>query len=251
VFLTDDLGEPVPLPGNPERLVSLVPSLTESVARTRPGVLIGATDYCVHPPELAVTRIGGSKYPRVDDVIELRPDLVLANVEENRKEDVDHLRANGIPVWVTAAPDTVPSALASLRRLLTQGLSVAEPDWLTTAESRWRDVVPTRLTAIIPVWRRPWVVLGRDTFAGDVLNRLGIANVYATSPDRYPRPPLAELQATGADLVILPDEPYRFTATDGPEAFPRHRSVLVSGRLLTWWGPSLVEARTELSARLS
>jgi len=250
VLLTDDLGEPVPLRERPARVVSLVPSLTESVARTVPDVLIGATDYCVHPAELPVTRIGGSKYPRVDDVMELHPELVLANVEENRREDVDRLRANGIPVWVTAAPDTVPGALGSLRRLLTQGLSAAEPEWLIAAESLWRTAEPVRATAIIPVWRRPWVVIGRDTFAGDVLRRLGIANAYADSADRYPRPPLAELQAVRADLVILPDEPYRFTANDGPEVFPGRRSVLVSGRQLTWWGPSLVQARAELAARL-
>ena len=250
MFLTDDLGEPVPLSGRPNRLVSLVPSLTESVARTAPEVLAGATDYCVHPPDLPVSRIGGSKYPRVDDVLALQPDLVLANVEENRKEDVDRLRANGIPVWVTAAPETVPGALASLRRLLTQALSAAEPDWLVEAESLWRDVEPTRLTAIIPVWRRPWIVLGRDNFAGDLLHRLGTANAYANSPDRYPRPSLPELQATKADLIILPDEPYAFTATDGPESFPDHHSTLISGRLLTWWGPSLVAAKTMLTEQL-
>ncbi len=250
MFLTDDLGEPVPLRGRPARLVSLVPSLTESVARTVPGLLVGATDYCVHPAELDVTRVGGSKYPRVDDVLALQPDLVLANVEENRKEDVDRLRANGIPVWVTAAPETVPAALAALRRLLTQALAAAEPGWLVEAESLWRTAEPTRLTAIIPVWRRPWIVLGRDTFAGDLLHRLGVANAYATSADRYPRPNPAELRATPADLIILPDEPYAFGPADGPESFPDRRCALIPGRLLTWWGPSLVEARAELSARL-
>jgi ABC-type Fe3+-hydroxamate transport system substrate-binding protein len=95
------------------------------------------------------------------------------------------------------------------------------------------------------------VVIGRDTFAGDVLRRLGVANAYADHADRYPRPTLAELNATSADLVVLPDEPYEFTLTDGPEAFPGKRSVLVVGRYLTWYGPSLVEARDALSQALA
>jgi hypothetical protein len=94
------------------------------------------------------------------------------------------------------------------------------------------------------------MVLGRDTFAGDLLARLGVDNVYAQHPDRYPRIPLPDLNASGADLVILPDEPYRFTAEDGPEAFPHTPSALVSGRHLTWYGPSLAEAPAALSTAL-
>ncbi len=116
----------------------------------------------------------------------------------------------------------------------------------------WASCEPVRATAIIPVWRKPWVVIGRDTFAGDVLRRLGIANAYADDPDRYPRPALAELRAKfangAADLLVLPDEPYLFTAEDGPEAFPGVNHRLLSGRHLTWCGPSLVEAKSLLSA---
>ncbi|MCS7484500.1 helical backbone metal receptor [Umezawaea endophytica] len=237
----DDLGEPVPIPDRPRRVVSLVPSLTESVPVSS---LVGVTDYC--PVEVA--RVGGSKYPDVDRVLALAPDLVLANVEENRAEDVERLRANGIPVWVTAAPATVPLALASLRRLLATAWD-EEPEWLVAAEETWRHVEPVWATAVVPVWRRPWVVLGRDTFAGDVLRRLGVENAYADHAERYPRPSLDEIRAAGADLVVLPDEPYAFSATDGPEAFPDTRCVLVSGRHLTWYGPSLVEARAVLQLR--
>ena len=237
----DDLGEPVPIPDRPRRVVSLVPSLTESVPVSS---LVGVTDYC--PVDTA--RIGGSKYPDVDRVLALEPDLVLANVEENRAEDVDRLRANGIPVWVTAAPATVPQALASLRRLLATAWDV-EPDWLTSAERAWAHVEPVWARAVVPVWRRPWVVLGRDTFAGDVLRRLGVENAYADHAERYPRPSLEDIRAQDVDLVVLPDEPYAFSATDGPEAFPDTRCVLVSGRHLTWYGPSLVEARKVLKLR--
>jgi ABC-type Fe3+-hydroxamate transport system substrate-binding protein len=254
MIFVDDLGEPVMLREEPSRVVSLVPSLTESVATTLPGRLVGATNYCTHPRKLEVARIGGSTYPDVDGVLALQPDLVLANAEENRHEDVDRVRANGVPVWVTAAPASVLAALASLRRLLAQAFGCVEPEWLRVAEESWRVVEPVRATAIIPVWRRPWVVLGRDTFAGDVLRRVGVANAYAEHPERYPRPPLEELSETlcsdRADLVVLPDEPYAFSEADGPEAFPGARYALISGRHLTWYGPSLVEARDVLTAAL-
>jgi ABC-type Fe3+-hydroxamate transport system substrate-binding protein len=246
--LVDDLGEPVTLDGPPRRVVSLVPSLTDAIETTRPGLLIGATDYCTHPSDLAVPRVGGSKYPTVDAVLDLRPELVVANAEENRPEDVARLRADGIPVWVTAAAATVPEGLGSVRRLLTQGLDLPEPSWLVEAEDLWRTPTPVWATAVIPVWRRPWIVVGRDTFAGDVLHRLGVANAYADHADRYPRPSLDELNDKGADLVVLPDEPYEFTAEDGPESFPGLPYALVNGRFLTWCGPSLVEAHASLTA---
>ncbi|GLZ43549.1 helical backbone metal receptor [Actinokineospora sp. NBRC 105648] len=248
--LLDDLGVPVGPRGSFTRVVSLVPSLTEAVAVTLPGLLVGATDYCTHPSTLDVARVGGSKYPTVAAVLDLAPDLVIANSEENRPEEVTALREAGIAVWVTEAPASVPAGLTSVRRLLA-GLGAKTPDWLTQADEVWAEVEPVWATAVVPVWRKPWVVVGRDTFAGDVLHRLGVANAYGNHADRYPRPSLAELNATAADLVVLPDEPYEFTATDGPEAFPDKRSALVVGRYLTWYGPSLVEARASLRAALT
>ncbi|WP_037303445.1 helical backbone metal receptor [Amycolatopsis orientalis] len=249
--MIDDLGEVVPLRAPATRVVSLVPSLTEAVEVSAPGRLAGATDYCTHPVELDVPRVGGSKYPNVDKVLELEPDLVLANSEENRPEDVEHLRANGIPVWVMEASATVPAALGSIRRILTQAYDLAEPDWLVEAEEVWRETRPERFRAVVPVWRKPWIVLGRDTFGGDVLRRVGIGNAYEDHEERYPRPKLDELQARfaagDANLLVLPDEPYEFTADDGPEAFPGAKYVLVSGRHLTWYGPSLVEAHAHLT----
>lgn len=234
------------------RVVSLVPSLTEAVALTRPEVLVGATDWCSHPAGLDVARVGGSKYPDLDRVRALRPDLVLLNEEENRLADAEALRAAGVPVRVTF-PRTVPEALTQLGELV-DALGVAgEPDWLRAARRAWAaPPAPARpRAAVVPVWRRPWVVLGRDTFAGDVLRRLGVTNRYADHPERYPRPALEELRAREPELVVLPDEPYRFTAGDGPEAFPGVPAALVSGRHLTWYGPSLAEAPALLAAQLA
>jgi ABC-type Fe3+-hydroxamate transport system substrate-binding protein len=233
----------------PRRVVSLVPSLTEAIAATDAGLLAGATDWCTHPAGLDVPRVGGTKWPDVARVLDLRPDLVIANAEENRDEDVAALRASGVPVWVTA-PATVDQALDSLDRLCAV-LGRPDPAWLVRAHEVWADLpgVP-ELRAVVPIWRRPWMVLGRDTFAGDLLARLGVRNAFADSPDRYPKLAPGELAGVDADLVVFPDEPYAFTPEDGPEAWPQARPVFVSGRHLTWYGPSLVEAPHVLSAQL-
>lgn len=243
----DDLGLPVRLEQPVRRVVSLVPSLTESVAATAAGLLVGATDWCSHPADLEVTRVGGTKNPDVDAVRALAPDLVLANAEENRTEDLQALRDAGAAVWVTA-PETVPAALVSLRRMLA-ACGAADPGWLTAAERAWSAPwTGSRRGAVVPIWRRPWMALGRDTFAGDVLARLGVDNVLGGHDERYPRIDLGDLPPH--ELVVLPDEPYAFAADDGPEAFAAP-AALVSGRHLTWYGPSLVEARSLLARQLA
>jgi hypothetical protein len=247
----DDLGAPVPLMAPARRVVSLVPSLTEAVAVTAPETLVGATDWCTHPPDLDVTRVRGTKNPDLAAAATLRPDLVIANQEENRELDVRRLRAEGVAVWVTRIR-SVPEALSSMRRLFTEAFTVAEPAWLTEAARLWGGPVPDPVARVaVPVWRDPWMVVGRDTFTGDLLGRLGLANACANAGDRYPTVDVADLDRGDLDLVLLPDEPYVFTADDGPEAFPHTPTRLVSGRLLTWYGPSLVEARLELAALAS
>jgi ABC-type Fe3+-hydroxamate transport system substrate-binding protein len=247
--VTDDLGRPLAVPDRVTRIVSLVPSLTESVAASTPELLVGATDWCTHPPGLDVARIGGTKNPAVARIVALEPHLVLANEEENRPADLAALRSAGLAVWVTRVR-TVAESFGSLDRLLRLACRLERPAWLDDAEAAWVGVRPGRSRdAVVPIWRRPWMVLGPDTFAGDVLARLGVRNTFDGASMRYPKVELAELHA--AELVVLPDEPYAFSATDGPECFPGQDVALVSGRHLTWYGPSLVEAPAVLAAQLS
>lgn len=236
--------------GRVRRVVSLVPSLTEAVAVSAPGLLVGVTDWCTHPAGLDAARIGGTKNPDVAAVAALAPDLVVANEEENRAPDLDALRAAGLRVMVTEVR-SLPQAFDELDRVLTEGCGLTAPDWLAAARDAWRTVRPPsrRRRAVVPVWRRPWMALGRDTFAGDLLARLGVDNVLAGHQDRYPRFDPAALPP--ADLVVLPDEPYAFAADDGPEAFPGLPAALVSGRMLTWYGPSLAEAPRALARALA
>ena len=242
--MLDDLGFPVDLDRPPRRIVSLVPSLTEAVAGT--GLLVGATEWCTHPQDLDVTRVRGTKNPDRAAIVALAPDLVLANKEENRELDVRRLREAGVPVWVTDI-ESVPQALRSIERIFTEALRRELPQWLQEARRLWNaPLPPEQRSCAIAIWRDPWMVVGSRTFTGDLVGRLGLRNVFAHDPDRYPHVELAELDREGIDVVLLPDEPYVFTASDGPEAFAHVPTTLVSGRLLTWYGPSLVEARERL-----
>ena len=246
--LVDDLGYAVPLASPALRIVSLVPSITEALAATVPERLVGATDWCTHPAGLDVTRVRGTKNPDRAAVEALRPDLLVANKEENRELDVRRLRAAGVPVWVTDI-ETVPQALDSLGRLFHDALAVEEPTWLAQARTEWSGPMPEPvLDVAVAIWRDPWMVVGRDTFTGDVVARLGWRNVFADDSERYPHLELSRLDRDDIDVVLLPDEPYVFTPDDGPEAFTRTPTALVSGRLLTWYGPSLVGARSVLRA---
>lgn len=276
----DDLGHPVDRAEPPSRVVSLVPSLTEAIAASCPERLVGATEWCVRPVGLAVTRVRGTKNPDRAAIAALEPDLVVANQEENRAADVERLRSAGIPVWVTVT-ESVAGTLASLQRLFTEALAVPLPAWLAEAKATWnRPAPPPWATAVVPIWRDPWMVVGDRTYASDLLRLIGIDNVFArfhkggegpamrdpgsrgggdeavgddpggSRTSRYPRVDLAELRAGRADVVILPDEPYPFTEDDGPEAFPGIPTALVSGRHLTWYGPAMLEAEGRLRAAI-
>ncbi|HEY1178401.1 MAG TPA: helical backbone metal receptor [Phytomonospora sp.] len=248
-MIADDLGEPFTAAGRPRRVVSLVPSTTEAVALAAPELLAGVTDYCTHPPDLDIERVGGSKYPKLERILALRPDLVLANAEENRLADAEALRAAGIAVW-TSFPRTVPEALNSAARVFEHALRLPVPAWVAEAEALWREPLPVRARAVVPIRRRPWMVLVAGTFAGDVLRRLGVVNVYADDADPYPKASVEEMLGRAPDLAVLPDEPYAFTAEDGPDAFGGLPCALVSGRHLTWHGPSLTEAHALLRRQL-
>ncbi len=250
----DDTGLPVAVPAEVRRIVSLVPSLTEAVGETAPELLVGVTDWCTHPPDLTCARVRGTKNPDVEAVAALAPDVVLSAVEENRRPDLDALRDAGLAVWVCDIRD-VASALTSLARML-EVCGLGHPAWLAAAEAAWAEPVPpVRRKVAVPIWRKPWMVAGADTFTTDVLARLGLDNVYDDPPadeaGRYPKTTPEELRERGAELVVLPDEPYLFTALDGPEAFGDLDVALVSGRLLTWYGPSMATARAELTAQLA
>ncbi|MDR7254836.1 ABC-type Fe3+-hydroxamate transport system substrate-binding protein [Nocardioides sp. BE266] len=241
----DDLGAEVPLAGPAVRVVSLVPSLTEAIVATAPSVLVGATDWCTHPADLAVPRVRGTKNPDLAAIRALSPDLVVANMEENRELDVRRLRDAGVAVWVTRI-ETVEQSLTSMSRLFAEALGLTDPPWLEAARALWSSPTAPRLRVAVPIWRDPWMVVGSGTYTDDLLARAGLVNVLADQEGRYPTVTPDDIDRAGADVVLLPDEPYVFTADDGPEALTTP-TRLVSGRLLTWYGPAMVEAHALLT----
>ena len=247
---SDDLGHPCTTVTPARRVVSLVPSITEALASVAADAVVGATDWCTHPAGLRARRVRGTKNPDVRAIVEMAPDVVIANQEENRELDVRRLREAGIPVWVTRI-ETLDQACDSLQRMFDLALGWPSPDWLDEARRAWaRPPATPDMRLLVPVWRDPWMVVGPRTFTADLLRRLGCEVVPAGRDDRYPTIDSAELDRLGADLVLLPDEPYVFTADDGPEAFAGTPTRLLSGRMLTWYGPSLATARGYLESVL-
>ena len=254
--MIDDLGADVPVSGRVRRGVSLVPSVTEAIAATCPHTLVGCTDYCIRPAHLdevvghEVARIRGTKNPDRAAITDLEPDLVVANQEENREYDVTLLRDAGVPVWVTRI-DTVSEAISSLTRLLVEGFGVERPQWLRDADEewnqRWTDEVRS---AVVAVWRDPWICVGQDTYIADVLRHVGVELIDVPGESRYPHAELADLISARPDRVILPDEPYHF-GPDDVSAFPDLDVRLVDGQKLAWYGPSMVGARRYLCEMLS
>ena len=202
----------------------------------------------MHPsaPISTSPRVGGTKNPRLDEVVALRPDVVLVNNEENRPDDIDELRRRGVGTLVTDY-ETVPDALGGLGALL----EAARHGAAAMARRRRRGLggavdrtaLDRRRADLATAVDGPWPRHVRGRRAG----RVGSTTCSADDAERYPRIDLAMLPAH--DVVVLPDEPYAFAADDGPDAFAAP-CRLVSGRHLTWYGPSLAEARAVLAEQI-
>lgn len=240
------------------RIVSLCPSTTESlVALGAGGALAGVTRYCVHPREAlrGVPRVGGTKDPDVDRILGLAPDLVFANAEENRREDVERLAAR-VPVDVSH-PRRVAEVPALLRHFGERtGTSAAAEAWAGRIERALarlpRDPAPFRYVYLI--WKDPYMTVGDRTYVADLLRQAGGLNAFGPSPSDYPRLSLDELAASGAGLVLLPDEPYRFREADREairRVLPGAEVQLVPGDDFCWHGVRTLrglEALREISA---
>ncbi len=233
----------------PQRIVSLVPSTTESVvALGRGTALAGCTRYCTEPAAAlaALPRIGGTKNPSRDAILRLQPDLVLANAEENRPEDLDWLRAR-VPLLVQT-PTTVGGAIAALRELgAALGVAATATQIADAIESELANVraaVKSRPRLFYAVWRKPWMGANATTFVHDVLTGLGGVNVLADAAARYPEVQPVDLVAAGLDVVLLPSEPWVFDEAQRREllsagTFGRARLVLCDGRDFCWHGAHL------------
>jgi ABC-type Fe3+-hydroxamate transport system substrate-binding protein len=285
--LVDDRGRPV---GRrpPARIVSLVPSDTYTLLRLGAAErLVGRTRFCVEPEALvrAVPDVGGTKDPDVDKILDLAPDLVVMNQEENTRRDAARLEAAGVTVFVTF-PKRVAAGAAQVARLARVLGDAGQPakDLVrfayeavraAAADRRARPAVPT----FVPIWADPLMTIHGDTFISDVLDHVGAANVFADrarkfplaadlgraselAPERaagrdtrYPRVTLDEVAARRPDLVLLPDEPHPFSDADADvfraldiPAAKSGRILFCPGKHLMWPGLMSLEGLERLAA---
>lgn len=236
------------------RVVSLVPSTTEMVAALgKADWLVGVTKYCTvgAPPDVA--RVGGTKNPALAEIVALRPDLVLVNTEENRPPDIEVLRDAGLnvleslPKTVTQARDVLIEIGHAVDAEAAAAQMAADIDAALAAAEQ--SAPPQRVVALTLIWRKPWMALGPDTYADDLLWRCGFANALSGSDERYPK--LEEGLLWGADVVLLPSEPYAFGDKDlegVAELAPDTPTRFVDGELLTWHGPRTAAGLRAFSA---
>lgn len=222
----------------------MVPSATETLLAL--GIMpVGRTRFCDLDGVLAV---GGTKDPDVAAIVALEPDLVVVNDEENRREDADALTDAGVTLHAMSprmladvGPD-VRALAAAVGAPVPEAFGLVEWDrWLASTRRAGRS------SAVVLVWRRPWMTVRDDTYGASVLAHLGIRNAAPDRATRYPETTLPALAATAPGLVLLPDEPYPFRARHVAEvqaALPSARVVLLDGRDLFWWG-----ARTPAAVR--
>ena len=244
--------------GTASRIVSLIPSTTELLCRLGlADALVGITAYCREPAEVlrGKTRIGGEKNPDLERIRALAPDLVIANVEENVRAHVETLRDWGIAVHVTY-PRTVAGAIAMIRELGqvtgTAARATALADELEMLLERTRVITAARAPARVfyAIWREPYMTIGADTYIHDVLTVCGAANVFADAPARYPTVTLADVATRRPEVILLPDEPFRFRRVHLADFTP-YRDVpavrdgrihLVDGKPFSWHGARLGDA---------
>lgn len=276
---TDTMGRTVTVPQAPQRIVSLVPSITEALFSFGwGGQVIAVTDYCTEPAgEMATKlRIGGTKNPDVPAILDLQPQLVLAVAEENRRHDVDQLEAADIPVYVFE-PGTVRDGIDLLWRVaeLLDCTEVVRPS-VEAIEDAYADVQArvarrTPVRVFCPIWKDPYMTIGEGTYVNDMIRVCGGENIFAErrrrfplaadlgqAPERtserdkgrdrrYPRVTLEEMAALQPEVILLPDEPYVFSDVDLDDFRPfaevpavcQGRIHLIDGKIVSWYGPRI------------
>lgn len=237
------------------RVISLLPSVTETL-RTWGIDPVACTRFCEQPD---LPTVGGTKDPDIDAIAALRPDAVILDTEENRIEDARALQGRDIEVVVTdvhSVADVGP-ALAALAVVMgvafdPVAFDAAVADSVTEAGEPVRTGPRTgEVEAVyVPIWRRPWMTIGGDTYGSSVLEELGLANAFARAADRYPQADPAAAVAAGARRVLAPSEPYPFAARHVPELAVVGPVALIDGRDLFWWGIRTPAAIRRLAAAI-
>jgi ABC-type Fe3+-hydroxamate transport system substrate-binding protein len=231
---------PTPKNESPERIVSLVPSITETLFALGVGDrVVGITDFCIFPPDLALPRVGGTKNPRIEDIRALAPDLVHMNLEENLRRHAEDIEEFA-PLYVSE-PKNVADVLALMTALGELHDAQASAQELNRQIESELALMPRRsFTFACPIWKDPWMWCGGDTYVSGLVESAGGSNVLAQST-RYPQLDPGEVLRLEPDVVFLPDEPWLFTEAD-VASFGGVRVIgPFPGHLFTWHGSRTIE----------
>jgi ABC-type Fe3+-hydroxamate transport system substrate-binding protein len=244
----DQTGKTVLLSGIPQRIISLVPSQTELLADLGlDETVIGITKFCIHPASWfrSKTRIGGTKTLQTGRIRELQPDLIIANKEENIREQVEELAAS-FPVWISDI-NTLEDALSMIREVGRMTSTEATAATIITRIRHSFAALPSPASprkAAYLIWKDPYMTVGHDTFIHSMLNAAGFENVFADNT-RYPVVDIPAIQRSGCSYLLLSSEPYPFKEKHIAElqsALPGVKIMLVDGEMFSWYGSRLLYA---------
>jgi ABC-type Fe3+-hydroxamate transport system substrate-binding protein len=246
---TDQLGRTIELSQPPKRVISLVPSQTELLFDL--GLeqeVIGITKFCVHPRKWlqTKTKVGGTKQLHMDVIKDLNPDLIIANKEENVREQIEELQKQ-YPVWISDI-NTLDDALKMIVTVGEMVDRIAGAKLMATSIAENFGNLKTTLTkgirAAYLIWKEPYMVAGGSTFINNMMQRCGFENVFSYQP-RYPEVYIEDLQSLQCELVLLSSEPYPFKEKHIRELeglLPRTIILLVDGEMFSWHGSRLLKA---------
>ena len=250
MLITDQLGRTIELSDVPKRIVSLVPSQTEFLYDLGLGdQIVGQTLFCVHPVDKfkKATKVGGTKKLNLSKIRALKPDLIIANKEENNKIHVNALE-NEFPVWISDVKD-MASALEMMQSL-GNILGKSDAAQQITSEIRSRctagkDSNNSKKTVLYMIWQKPWMAAGRKTYINEMLGYAGFTNVINDPDSRYPKLFEKDIADYKADYLFISTEPYPFNEVNVAELqkeFPDTIVKLVDGAMFSWYGSRMVKA---------
>lgn len=240
-ILKDQIGRTVALSKAAERIVSLVPSLTELLYDLSAGdQVIGITKFCVHPADWKKekTIIGGTKNPHIQAIIDLKPDLLIVSKEENRKEDIDQL-ASHMPIYVSdinKMSDNI-QVIEQLGILLNREKEATKLSFHIQEQIQMLKPLKKEATAFYCIWKDPYMFAGTDTFIHEMMAIAGFQNV--VSDNRYPELSFDELVEMQPDFMLLSSEPYPFKQSHVEalqKEMPHTKVLLVDGEMFSWYG---------------
>jgi ABC-type Fe3+-hydroxamate transport system substrate-binding protein len=255
-LLTDMMGREVQVPDRPERVISLCPSQTLTLADLgASGQLAGITRFCIHPDEIwkSVKRIGGTKRVNFDAILEIQPDLIIGEKEENTEGMIQEL-SKDYPVYMTDVTD-IPSSLDMVRRLgEIVGAEAKAVEMIEEIKQALGRIHPLQgLETAYLIWREPWMAAGRDTFIQAILAHCGFVNVFTSLPSRYPEISVEWMLSAQPQVLLLSDEPYPFAEKhieEFQEVLPDASIHLVNGEYFSWYGSRMVDCDRYLNPLL-